>query len=148
MEEGIYYPPVGFHFKAVFQGKGISGETSFKEISGLTVAISPEEVKEGGELRFVHRLPTVPKYSNLVLKRGLVTDSWIRSWVERAVKEFVFQPLLLTIQLLNENHKPLMSWVAYNVWPVKWEVSNFDSMSNSLVIESMELAFDYFETKS
>lgn len=151
-----YYPPAGFYFKVTFENPkgGLYSETSFKEVSGLTVDNSPEEVTEGGLLEYRHRLPTAAKYSNLVLKRGLVTDSKLRTWVEDGLKKFEYTPLVVTIELLNQfadegaNPAPLMSWKVYNAWPVKWEVSQFESMSNDIVIETLELAFSYFETKA
>ncbi|MEM8906603.1 MAG: phage tail protein [Bacteroidota bacterium] len=142
------YPPVGFYFKVSFQGGGINSETSFQEVSGLSVDNAPEEVTEGGVLQFRHRLPTTPKYSNLVLKRGLLTDSNLRQWIEKGINEFSFTPILVTVDLLNAEANPLMSWVLHNAWPVKWEVSSFDSMSNSLTVETFELAYDYFEAKT
>lgn len=142
------YPPVGFYFKVMFQATDLKSETSFKEVSGLNVNIAPEEIKEGGNLQFVHRLPTTPKYSNLVLKRGLVKDSGLRKWIEKGINEFTFTPAIVTIELMDEKGKPLMSWVCTNAWPVKWEVSNFNSMDNELVIESIELAFDAFTVKT
>lgn len=142
------YPPVGFYFRVSFNGGGINSETSFKEVSGINVNIEPEEITEGGLLQFRHRLPSTPKYTNLVLKRGLVTDSNLRKWIEKAVEEFTFTPITVMVSLLNPKGSPLMSWNFYNVWPVKWEVANFDSMNNALTIESIELAFDYFKTKT
>ena len=124
---------------------GISGETSFKEVSGLTVDVAPEEIVEGGELKFHHKLPTTAKYTNLTLKRGLVVSSAVRDWIIAGVRDFEFTPITVTVQLLNENASPLKSWKAYNVWPVKWEVSNFESETNGIAIETLELAYDYFE---
>ncbi len=54
------YPPVGFYFRVVFThpSGSFSSETSFKEVSGLTVDTSPEEIEEGGVLNYKHRLPS------------------------------------------------------------------------------------------
>ncbi|MEL6863531.1 MAG: phage tail protein [Bacteroidota bacterium] len=142
------YPPVGFYFKVSFQGGDINSQVSFKEASGLSVEMTPEDIKEGGLLQYQHRVPGVPKYQNLVLKRGLVRDSSLRTWMEKGIKEFSFTPIIVTVALLNEEGQPLMSWVAHNVWPVKWEVSGFDALENALVLESIELAYSYFETKT
>jgi len=149
------YPPAGFYFKVIFTSTSgdFTSETSFKEVSGLTVDTSPEEIEEGGLLSFKHRLPTTYKYSNLVLKRGLITDSKLRKWVEKGVNEFTFTPLTVTIHLLgapeSDGGEPqiLMTWTVHNTWPVKWDVARFDSESNEVVVESIELAFSYFEAK-
>ena len=141
-----YYPPVSFSFKVSFGG-GVSAETSFKEVSGLQVNMEPEEIVEGGQNRFAHRLPQPPKYSNLVLKRGLATSSSLRDWVETSLKDFTFKPAQVTVQLLNEEGTGLMSWNVVGARPVKWQLSDFDSMAQQgIAIETLELAFDYFET--
>lgn len=152
----IYYPPTSFYFKVSFnnlQGQGKNGETSFKEVSGLGVSNSTETITEGGLLEYQHKLPTNYSYTNVVMKRGLLLDSALRQWVEDAVKKFEFKPLTVQIELLKPGAKPssnpsaIKTWTLHNAWPVKWELSNLDSLQNDVLIETMELAFSYLETK-
>ena len=65
----VYYPPVGFHFRVDF-GIAPQGDLDgrFQEVSGLASELGSEEVVEGGENRFSHRLPGRAKFGNLVLK--------------------------------------------------------------------------------
>ena len=70
-----YYPPVGFHFRVVFEGPFGDADMRFQNVSGLSAEIGTETLEEGGENRFSHRLPTTPKYPNLVLKRGMLIGS-------------------------------------------------------------------------
>jgi len=72
-------------------------EGSFQEVSGLNVKLGTEEVPEGGENRYVHRLPTVPKYENLVLKRGLLKGSPLIDWVRKSVEQFKFEPKMVLV---------------------------------------------------
>ncbi|MEO0408411.1 MAG: phage tail protein, partial [Cyanobacteria bacterium P01_A01_bin.135] len=69
----IRYPPVSFFFDVIFQevpfGKD-AVETRFQSVTGLSVDMQTETLKEGGENRFEHILPVRTKYSPLVLKRG------------------------------------------------------------------------------
>jgi phage tail-like protein len=140
-----YYPPVAFHFSVHF---GFSGQnepdTRFQEVSGLSVSLGVEEVREGGENRFTHRLPTPAKYGNLVLKRGLLLNSEVSNWIEDAVMNFIFKPTDINITLLNEKHLPLRSWTFTRAWPVKWQISDFKSTGNEVVIETLELAYASF----
>ena len=139
-----YYPPVAFHFSVRFGVSGQSSDTCFQEVSGLSVSLGVEEVKEGGENRFAHRLPTPARYGNLVLKRGLLLDSEVRKWVEDAVINFVFQPTEVSVDLLNEKQEPLSSWTFTRAWPVKWQISSLKSMGNEVVIETLELVYESF----
>ena len=142
----VYYPPVGFHFRVEFILDGVQdGDVRFQEVSGLSAELGVEEVVEGGENRFSHRLPTRAKYSNLSLKRGLLTDSRLISWCIDAIENFVFEPTTVNVTLLNENHEPVSESFSFvRAWPVKWAVSDFKAQENSLVVETLELAYNYF----
>jgi len=97
-----YYPPLGFHFKVEIAH--IKGEFQFQSVSGLTVDMDTEEIAEGGENRFKHKLPVRTRYPNLVLKRGLLVDSELIRWCRDAVENFDIRPADLTISLLIMSH--------------------------------------------
>ena len=139
----MYQIPVGFHFMVDF---GFSDDDSrFQEVGGLSAEIGTEEFTEGGLNAFSHKLPTGTKFGNLVLKRGMFLDSKLYEWCRKTIQDFVFEPIeTVNVVLLNEKHKPLATWTFPRVWPVKWSISEFKSMDNSLVIESLELAHQGF----
>lgn len=141
-----YYPPVSFHFNVEFSGiTAQEFDMQFQSVSGLTAELDVEELAEGGENRFKHTLPVKSKYSNLVLKRGIVIDSKLIDWCKKAIEDFEFKPIDLTIKLLNENHEPLLSWSVVNAIPVKWEVDEFNAMESKVMMESLELKYNYFK---
>jgi phage tail-like protein len=140
----VYYPPLGFHFKVEFIGIS-KDEYQFQSVSGLTVSLDTEDVAEGGENRFKHKLPVRASYSNLVLKRGLLVDSKLVKWCRDAIENFNIVPVDIVVKLLNEEHEPLVTWNVVNAWPVKWEVSGFDAEESKLVIETIELVYNYFK---
>lgn len=148
-------PAVGFHFLVEFSGiEDLQDiDTRFQEVSGLNSELGTEELKEGGENRFAHRLPTPAKYSNLVLKRGLVTETALLKWFRNAIENFEFKPVTAKISLLNvaehdqEKSHPLMNWNFVGVYPLKWSVSNLNAQKNEVMIDTIELAYKYF-TKS
>jgi phage tail-like protein len=142
---GGYYPPVGFHFKVEFQGIGNDNDIRFQSVSGLNVEYDTESIKEGGQNHFEHKLPTRSKFSDLVLKRGMLTDSEVINWVKKALFNREFQPAQIIITLLNEEHQPLKVWQVNNAWPRKWSVSDFNAGENSLVVETLELCYSYFD---
>ncbi len=149
MDEELY-PPVGFHFKVEFKLPGLEAEereARFQEVSGLSKSLGVEEYKEGGENRFSHRLPLPAKYSNLVLKRGVLRNSKLIKWCFDAIDNFVFRPVEVTVSLLNEKSKPIVVWNFVGAYPVKWSVTDLRAQENSLVIESLELAYKYFTKK-
>ncbi len=140
-----YYPPLGFHFKVEFPGIGKGDpDVRFQEVAGLTAEIGLEELQVGGENRFTYRLPTRAKYSNLVLKRGMLKDSGLIAWFNNAIQNFEFKPVDVTVSLLNENHQVSASWIFLKAYPVKWIFSDLKAQDNSIVIETIELCYQYF----
>ncbi len=140
----MYQIPVGFHFKVEFgRGEG-DNDQLFQEVVGLSSEVSTEEFREGGLNEYSHRLPTGAKYGNLVLKRGMFNSSGLTKWCRKAIENFDFEPTTVTVTLLNTEHEPLASWDFQRAYPVKWNISDFKAMDNSLVIESLELTYSFF----
>ena len=139
-----YYPPWGFYYRVEFGISKNKNDVRFQTVSGLTVEYDMEEYKEGGENRFTHKLPVRTKYSDLVLKRGMLTGSEVIDWFFRALRDREFQPTELGIILMNEKSEPLRTWNVAHAIPKKWQVSDLNASENSLVIETMELSYRYF----
>lgn len=140
------YPPVGFHFTVDFDDEVTEqeNENSFQSVSGLNVEMETESYVEGGENRFEHTLPLRSSYSNVVLQRGLLKDSELIEWCRDTFENMKVKPANLLISLLDKEHNPLVTWKLKHAWPVKWEVSDFDAGESALVVESIELSYQYF----
>ncbi len=149
-----YTPPVGFHFKVEFTGiQAKKNDHQFQSVSGLSIDLETEEIAEGGVNGFKHRIPVRTKFSNLVLKRGMLLDSGVIKWCREALEDFKFKPIDLTVSLLvkdgkeegKSTSKPLQTWNISHAYPVKWNVGDFNAEENKLVIETLELSFNYFK---
>jgi phage tail-like protein len=141
-------PPAAFHFAIAFDLNVI--DSSFQEISGLKAEWGTEDVQEGGQNRFVHRLPTRTKFSNLVLKRGVVRlTSPLAYWLSDCFSgDFIGNPVvpkLVNVLLLDGRHRPVVHWQVEGAYPLAWEHSTLNSMENSLLVETVELSYRYFE---
>ncbi len=142
------YPITGFYFRLSFPLELGLFDTSFKEVSGMSMEMGTEEIAEGGENRFKHRVPTGAKYQNLVLKRGLTTSVsalslWCESTIGGGLSSSITTQTIL-VSLMDESGFPIKNWSFVNAWPVKWEFSPLDSMKNEIVIETLEFTYDYF----
>lgn len=151
-----YYPPTSFHFKIEFQGvAGMNSDTEqrFQDVTGLSFEIETEILKEGGENRFEYKLPKRAKYPNLVLKRGMLTNTALLDWIKSAMNTFFtvvvydFKPADILITLLDEADQPVAIWNVKQAYPLKWSISDFKATENTIVVESIELAYQYFERK-
>jgi phage tail-like protein len=141
----LYYPPVGFHFKVEVLGLPANdNDTRFTEVGGLAMELGTEEIAEGGQNRFMQKFPVRTKYPELTLKRGLLLNSEVIKWIQSCLEDFDIQPKNVDVKLLNEQHEPLLTWHVINAYPTKWSVSDLNSTANAVVVESMQLFYQYF----
>ncbi|NUN12894.1 MAG: phage tail protein [Myxococcales bacterium] len=140
-----YYPPPGFHFRVDVQGlKPHESDMRFTEVSGLAMELLTEEIPEGGENRFVQKYPSRTKYPELVLKRGLLTNSEILVWIEECVGGLQITPRDINVILLNDDHEPLLTWHLTKAFPTKWATSDLNAMNNAVVIETIQFFYQTF----
>jgi len=139
------YPPVGFHFRVEFGLDGVEdNDFRFRDVSGLSMELEEETHNEGGENRFVQKLPVRGRYPDLVLKRGMLTDSKVTQWCKAAIQNLDIEPITVWVTLMNENHEPLQTYTFVNAWPKKWNASDLNAEASEIVVESLELAYQYF----
>ena len=140
-----YFPPAGFYFRVQIAGASSEDDAAFTEVSGLDREIEVEEIKEGGENSFSHRLPGRVKHGNLVLKRGILAKNsdfarWCQSELQSGASGSV-SCLDLDVSLLDESGAPLLTWNCANAWPVKWSIGTLDSTKNEIAVETLEFAY-------
>ena len=140
----VYYPPWGFYYKVEFAFSKEPNEARFQTVSGLNIEYDTDEYKEGGENRFTHKLPVRTKYSDLVLKRGMLTGSEVIAWFLDAFRDRTFEPKTVSVILMNDKSEPLRTWSVAHAVPRKWSVSDLNANENSIVVETLELTYRYF----
>jgi phage tail-like protein len=138
----------GFYFSVSFSGQSSTNDAAFSEVTGLSKSLNVEEVVSGGENRFKYRLPTQVSFENLTLKRGIVlVNSPLINWCEETLDNglaMAIKPRDVIVKLLNGDGEPCQTWTFVKAYPLKWSVSEFSSEKNALLIETIELAFQYF----
>jgi phage tail-like protein len=145
-----FYPPAAFYFRVTVIGgqAGPRSDSGFQDIAGLQAKMEVENVIEGGENRFAHRLPRYVTYPNLVMKRGLIPKgSGLADWVIATLGgglALPVEPRNLKIDLMNNQHTPTLSWTVERAWPLRWEVSPLNSQDSKFLIETLELSYNYF----
>ena len=89
------------------------------------------------------------KYNNLVLKRGLVSkNSALPSWVISTLNPGLVKPIEtkdIKVTLLDSKQNIIISWDFINAYPIKWDVSNLNSMESEIAIETIEFAYNFFK---
>ncbi|HTO14877.1 MAG TPA: phage tail protein [Edaphocola sp.] len=139
------YPPVGFSFWVSFEISDNPIDIAFQDVSGIGMELQTEDIIEGGENRFTQKLPTRANYPPLVLKRGLAVDSKLTDWLRDAIENLSIRPTSIIVALLNDKKEPLMAYRFLNAYPLKWNISSLNAEKSEIVIETLELYYQYFK---
>jgi len=134
-----YYPLPVFHFQVQWGGNRVG----FSEVTGLTQENQAIEYREGSSPEYSSiKMPGLRKFSNITLKRGVIaSDNEFFKWLN-TIRLNNVERRDLVINLLNEQHEPVMTWTAHNAFPVKVEGPQLKAMGNEVAIESIELAHE------
>lgn len=141
-----FAPPTAFYFSVKFQGMD-DMNSAFQEVLGLKSTFEIEDRDEGGENRFVHRLPTPPKFDDLVLTRCLMPNSKLDQWCQEAFNNFKFDPRDIQIALVSPSPNGvniMASWNVVQAFPISWELAKLNSTTNNLAIETLTLNYRHF----
>ena len=107
-----------------------------------------EKLVEGGVNDFTWELPTQVTSSNLILKRGVCgSKTELMTWVEDSINSDYTTALTLKniiLKLYDETGDPLITWTFNDARPVKYSVSDFDSMKNEITIETLEFTYTFY----
>ncbi|MCD8167312.1 MAG: phage tail protein [Bacteroides sp.] len=139
--------PVNFYFSVEI---GVL-KLPFREVSGLTLEMETEKIREGGENKFELQLPGRVRHPNLVLKRAMQpVDNKEVEWIKDILERDYTKPVktqYVFIKLLNEKGKPLASWYCSRAFPVKWVVEPLNAEKGEVLIETLEFAYSYLNRK-
>jgi phage tail-like protein len=137
------YPLPGFHFEA---DMGFA-RMGFTRISGLEVATSVIEYREGNSVRYnTLKQPGRTVYGNIVLQRGVFAlDFDFYFWWQNT---YFFQERSatfrrdITIKLLDESHNPIFTWLVHNAWPCRVVWGELDARENKVLLEEIEITHE------
>jgi phage tail-like protein len=128
-----------FHFIIDWGGTRIG----FTEVSGLDIQVEVMEYREGSSKEYnVRKMPGLHKYANITMKRGLVKgDNEFFNWINLTLANKT-ERRDMTISLLDEEHKPVVTWKVNNAFPVKYIGPILNATSSEVAIESLEIAHE------
>lgn len=125
---------------------------TFTEVSGLAVQIEVEELAEGGQNAYTHRLLGRMKWPNLVLKRGVTDTDALFEWLLECSGDGLSAngnkiiDVDGKVSVLNANGSPLRTWSFYGAKPVKWTGPRLSASSRDLAVEELEVCHCGFRT--
>lgn len=128
----------------------------FQKVSGMSVTRDVEPLDIGGQNDFGTEFPGKVSFGHITFETGLSSSDFFWKWMMEQ-KEIGFARVMnFDLYQRRSNMsgpKPLYEdikhWSFANAFPVSWKISSLDvDNSKNIVIESLELSFDYFELKS
>ena len=126
---------------------GAGDELGFSEAELPAGELAVIEYREGADRTNASRkLPGRVSYPNVVLRRGLAGRLELFDWW-KAARDGQVDRRNVRITLLDEARAPVQTWRLRNAWPAKLSSSQLNARGNEVVIESLELAHEGFETE-
>jgi phage tail-like protein len=124
---------------------------AFTEVSGLSVQIEAEEVAEGGQNQFTHKLPGRMKWPNLILKRGITDSDALFEWFAQCSGEGLtanknkVERRTGSVELMDSQGKVVRRWKFEGAFPVKWSGPRLAASSRDLAVEELEVCHRGFK---
>jgi phage tail-like protein len=144
-------PPTSARF--LFEVDGVEIGT-FREVYGLQVSIAFQEIHEGGQNGFVHKVPGRMSWPNVVFRRGMTESDNLFDWLSKASGEgYAGNSNKLTrstgaVTAIDDIGNRLRSWEFDSVFPVRWKGPDFNVTSNDFLDEELEVAHHGFRAKT
>jgi len=142
-------PPTVARFVFAVDG-GVGEIGAFTECLGLQVELQVEEIIEGGQNQFVHRLPGRMRWPNIVLKRGITNSDALFEWFQKSSGDGFsgagnkISPASGSIKLLDAAGKTIRQWTFIGAFPVKWTGPKLAAGQNAAATEELEIAHHGF----
>ncbi len=149
MAEKEWVHPVSFYFQVQFHREKKKMSVNFREVSGLKVTRELTDLPRGGDNENKVQVPDTLSHTHVTLKRALEPlDEEFTAWIKKSIAlHEKIETMNMVIFLMDDKRQALACWFCGNAYPVTWEVSNFDAMKSDLAIESLVMAYEYFERK-
>lgn len=134
------WPLPKFHFKVTI---GEMGEIAFQEVSGLDTEHDVIEYRAGNSVDFsTVKMPGLRKASDVTLKRGMFNSDTALSDYFNSIKMNTITRHTVTIQLLDEEQKPMITWTLKNAFPLKVSGTDLNAQNNEVSLEELVLAHE------
>ncbi len=103
---------------------------------------------EGGVNDYKHILPGPLEYGNITLKRGVTVNRVLWDWFDAGKYDFNVPRRSLTITQeapganAGNGNGVVKTWNVIRAFPVSWRLSDLNSGSSTLAIETLEIAHE------
>lgn len=136
------YPLTKFFFEVTVTSRGGQSQTiSFQEVTGLEGTREKHEYREGDNPSLVKKqIPAMKTFGELTLKRGTFQghNEFFDWWEGDPMPD----RRDLTINLLNANQDPVITWNVSKAFPTKFTSTELNAENNEIAIETLVLVHE------
>lgn len=126
----------------------------FRSVTGLEVTVETQDIPEGGQNGFVHKMPGRMTWPHLVFRRGVTESNAVFEWLTKSSGEgFAAGQNRLTrstgaVTAIADDGTRLRSWEFIDVFPIRWKGPEFSMDSQTLLEEELEVAHHGFRAST
>jgi len=140
---GDFEQHAAFRFMVTVDGINYA---AFTEFTLPSLQIETQEIKEGGQNAFSHKLPVRVTVGSATLRQGVSDNFDLLKWyMDMLHGDIQAATRQVTVVMFSTSQQPLMTWTFRNAYPVKWGGPTFKTDSNSVAIEELEFVHHGFE---
>lgn len=127
-------------FKVEIEGVTVGSFIQFSGAESTTEVITYQD----GDDMLLRKRPGRTTYSNIVLKRGYISNDELWNWYRR-VAEGQVERRSGSIISLDDRGEEILRYNFFEAWPCRWKGMEFDAGTNAALVEEIELVIEKFE---
>lgn len=121
---------------------------AFTECTMPTLQVDTEEIKEGGQNTYSHKLPVrvLVSSQSVTLRRGITRNDTLLNWYLQVMHGDIKNATrVVTVIVFDSMARPIAIWTFNNAYPVKWGGLSLKSGDSVVAVEEIEFAYHSFE---
>jgi phage tail-like protein len=140
-----------YQFCIEIEGKVVA---LFQSFNGMSVSRDVEGYNQGGQNDYGMEFPGQVSYDHVTFEAGLSSSDFFWKWMmhgrqhgtARTINFDLVQRRPYRAGDSGPIYDEVKRWNFFNAFPVSWSISDLNvDETESIVVESLELSFDYFE---
>ena len=85
------------------------------------------------------------RYENVILRRGIIGSLNLYDWINQVRNGDASARRTVTITLLSEDLRAVLTWKLLRAWPVKYYFGDLNAKGTDVAIEELVLAYERLE---
>ena len=120
---------------------------AFTEFQLPTLTLETQEIKEGGQNLYVHKLPVRTTPGTVSLKHGILYGSELFAWYMQAMNgdmKNAAREVAVGMFDISEDPQLVLIWGFFGAYPIKWSGPTLKSDDRAVAIETIEFVYHGF----